>query len=134
MPATVCGVNVFCPSQGLTGTDQGYNGEDQDTLEASQEGPATQGTAAGEFENGVVPDETLDVQSQVMVSASVPFISKSNILILNSAHPCCHIFPLACCSASHKCEDAFSQTPPPSLKKTRTTGADAIHGLSQLIS
>jgi hypothetical protein len=101
MPATVRGVNVFCPSQGLTGLEWGYNGEDHDTpgdtLEASQQGPATQGTATEGFENGVVPDETLDLQSQVMVSASVPFISKSNILILSSACPCCLISPLACC-------------------------------------
>ena len=102
MPVTVRGVNIFCPSQGLTGLDQGYNGEDPDTFgntpEPSQEGPATQGAATEEFENGVEPDGSLPVLPHVMVSASAPFISKSNILILSSACPCCPISsPLGYC-------------------------------------
>jgi hypothetical protein len=35
MPATVRGVNVFCPSQGLTGLSSGYNREG--TLGASRD-------------------------------------------------------------------------------------------------
>lgn len=37
-------------------------------------------------------------------------------------------------SASRRREHAFSQTPPPSSKKVKTTGADAIKGLTQSIS
>jgi hypothetical protein len=67
MPATVCGMNVFCPSQGLSGLDHGRDHDD--TPDASQEGPSTQDTAVDELENSVV-EENLDVMSQV--SAAVP--------------------------------------------------------------
>ncbi|KAN0141121.1 hypothetical protein V8E53_000877 [Lactarius tabidus] len=102
MPATVRGMNVFCPSQGLSGLDRGRDHDD--TPDASQEGPSTQDTAVDELEN------------------SVPVPASPSPLLW------------AVASASRKRERALSQTPPPSLKKIKTTGAEAINGLTQSIS
>ncbi|KAH9172560.1 hypothetical protein EDB89DRAFT_1964914, partial [Lactarius sanguifluus] len=114
MPATVRGANVFCPSQGLMGLDQGYGRED--TPEASQEELATQ---ADEFENRT-PVETSDDMALALQPVPVT--------------PARHVWGAASTSSSCKRERALSQTPPPSSKKIKATGADAIKGLTQSIS
>jgi hypothetical protein len=85
MPATVRGVNVFCPSQGLTGLNQGYNHNLEDTPGASQEEPVTQlEDAATEESTETLAETSDDVMSQV----SSAVLSRSNILIFCSACPC----------------------------------------------
>ena len=87
---------------------------------SSQDGPATQGAAAEEVVNDVVPDGTLVVLSQVMVSASIPFISKSNILILSSACPCCPISsPLGHCLCFLQAWARLLSNPTPLLEENQ---------------
>jgi hypothetical protein len=126
MPATVRGANVFCPSRALTGLyHQGYNHED--LLEASQEVTASQEKpeedTVGEFSD----DAPLLVGGAVCL-CSVHLSSVQRV----SATPTPFLW--AASAASRKRERAFSQTPPPSLKKIKSTGADAIKGLTQSIS
>ena len=75
MPATVHSMNIFCPSQGLTGLDWGYNCEG--TSDASTQ------DIAEDFENNVI-EETSSAMSQV--SAAVLFTSVVLIFCLACSH------------------------------------------------